>query len=104
VPADDPWHTALHVAARDGKVELARTLLEPGANPCLTSAAAQAAVEGRLPGGSRAQAHPRGPGFNPPLQILAGIFARKGERVLYHPKHPLNLLWEAFYAHTGNQS
>ena len=42
---------------------------------------------------------PLAPGFSPPLQILAGIFARKGERALYHPEHPLNLLWEAFNIH-----
>jgi ankyrin repeat protein len=35
VPADDPWHTALHVAAGDGHLELARKLLELGANPHL---------------------------------------------------------------------
>jgi ankyrin repeat protein len=35
VPANDPWHTVLHVAAGDGKLELARTLLELGANPDL---------------------------------------------------------------------
>ncbi|MGH8964016.1 MAG: hypothetical protein ACRDXB_01620 [Actinomycetes bacterium] len=37
--------------------------------------------------------------YNPPLQILAGIFARKGERRLYDDTHPLNLLWNAFSAH-----
>jgi hypothetical protein len=35
-------------------------------------------------------------GYNPPLQVLAGIFARKGERHLYDHTHPLNLLWNAF--------
>lgn len=44
------------------------------------------------------------PGFSPPLQILAGIFARKGERALYHPEHPLNLIWDAFDAHARNRS
>ena len=63
-----------------------------------TGAAAQAAVEGRLPGGPGLRLIPLAPGFSPPLQILAGIFARKGERAIYHPEHPLNLLWEAFDA------
>jgi ankyrin repeat protein len=35
VPSDQPWQTALHKAAEDGHVELARTLLRLGANPDL---------------------------------------------------------------------
>jgi DNA-binding transcriptional LysR family regulator len=64
-----------------------------------TSAAAQAAVEGRLPGGPGLRLIRLASGFSPPLQILAGIFARKGERALYDQAHPLNLLWNAFEAH-----
>jgi ankyrin repeat protein len=33
VPSDQPWQTALHKAAEDGHLELARTLLRLGANP-----------------------------------------------------------------------
>jgi hypothetical protein len=33
VPGDQPWHTALHVAAANGDLALARTLLELGADP-----------------------------------------------------------------------
>ena len=33
VPSDQPWQTALHKAAEDGNVELARTLLRLGAAP-----------------------------------------------------------------------
>lgn len=69
-----------------------------------TSAAAQAAVEGRLSGGPGLRLVPLAPGFNPSLQILAGIFARKGERALYHPEHPLNLLWEAFDRYARSRS
>lgn len=68
-----------------------------------TGAAAQAAVEGRLPGGPGLRLIPLAPGFSPPLQILAGIFARKDERALYHPEHPLNLLWDAFDTHVRNR-
>jgi hypothetical protein len=32
VPSDQPWQTALHVAAEKGDVELARTLLDLGAD------------------------------------------------------------------------
>jgi len=35
VPAADPWQTALHVAAMEGRLDLARTLLRPGADPDL---------------------------------------------------------------------
>jgi ankyrin repeat protein len=35
VPAEDPWQTALHVAAMDGRLELARSLLRLGADPGL---------------------------------------------------------------------
>jgi ankyrin repeat protein len=33
VPSDQPWQTALHKAAGDGNLELARTLLRLGADP-----------------------------------------------------------------------
>jgi hypothetical protein len=33
VPSNQPWQTALHRAAEDGDIELARTLLRLGANP-----------------------------------------------------------------------
>jgi DNA-binding transcriptional LysR family regulator len=61
-----------------------------------TNASAEAAIEGRLPGGPGLRLIRLAPGFSPPLEILAGIFARKGERSLYHSEHPLSLLWEAF--------
>jgi ankyrin repeat protein len=32
-PAEDPWQTALHVAAMEGRVGLARSLLRLGADP-----------------------------------------------------------------------
>jgi len=68
-----------------------------------TGAAAQAALEGRLPGGPGLRLVPLAPGFSPPLQILVGIFARKGERALYRQDHPLNLLWDAFSAHARSR-
>ena len=33
IPSDQPWQTALHKAAEDGNIELARTLLRLGADP-----------------------------------------------------------------------
>jgi ankyrin repeat protein len=35
VPAADPWQTALHVAAMDGRLDLARSLLRLGADPAI---------------------------------------------------------------------
>jgi DNA-binding transcriptional LysR family regulator len=69
-----------------------------------TSAAAQAAIEGRLPGGPGLRLIRLAPSFSPPLQILAGIFARKGERSLYRQEHPFNLLWNAFQAHARERA
>jgi DNA-binding transcriptional LysR family regulator len=93
------FRTRLHIVAEIDSIyyglALLRSRLVHGAL-IATSATAQAAVEGRLPGGPGLRLIPLAPGFSPPLQILAGIFARKGERALYHPEHPLNRLWEAF--------
>jgi DNA-binding transcriptional LysR family regulator len=101
------FRARLHIAAEVDSIyyglALLRSHLVHGAL-ISTSAAAQAAVEGKLPGGPDLRLIPLAPGFSPPLQILAGIFARKGERALYHPEHPLNLLWEAFGTHTPSQS
>jgi len=33
IPSNEPWHTALHVAAENGNLALARTLVELGADP-----------------------------------------------------------------------
>ncbi|MFB7359436.1 hypothetical protein [Streptomyces gardneri] len=30
------------------------------------------------------------------LELVSGVFARKGERETYDASHPLNILWEAF--------
>jgi DNA-binding transcriptional LysR family regulator len=82
---------------------LLRSQLVYGALIC-ARAAANAAVEGRLPGGTGLRLVPLADAYNPPLQLLAGIFARKGERQLYDDTHPLNLLWNAFTAHAPHRS
>ncbi len=66
-----------------------------------THAAARAVVEGRLPGGPGLRLVRLADGYHPPLQVLAGVFARKGERHRYEPTHPLNLLWDAFTQHAA---
>jgi len=35
MPSDQPWQTALHKAAEDGNLELAKTLLRLGADPAI---------------------------------------------------------------------
>jgi DNA-binding transcriptional LysR family regulator len=74
---------------------LLRAQLVHGALIC-ARAAADAAIEGRLPGGTGLRLVALAHDYEPPLQLLAGIFARKGERELYDDAHPLNLLWNAF--------
>jgi hypothetical protein len=72
-----------------------RTGLIHGAMIC-TQAAARAVIDGRLPGGPGIRAVPLTTDYDPSLQLLAGIFARKGERQLYDSSHPFSLLWDAF--------
>lgn len=56
----------------------------------------QAAVEGRLPNSDDFRLIDFANDFDPMLQLVSGVFARKGERETYEPSHPLNVLWEAF--------
>lgn len=79
---------------------LLRSNITHGALIC-THAAAEAALEGRLPGGPGLRLVPLADGYDPPLRLLAGVFARKGERRVYDDTHPLNLLWNAFADHAG---
>ena len=57
-----------------------------------TERVAGAAVEGRLPGRGLRKIN-LADDFQPRLEIVTGIFARKGERDHYANDHPLNLLW-----------
>ncbi len=56
----------------------------------------QAAVEGRLPTGDDFRLIELADDFRPVLQLVSGVFARKGERDTYDASHPLNILWDAF--------
>ncbi|KAA2252365.1 LysR family transcriptional regulator [Solihabitans fulvus] len=68
-----------------------------------TERVADAALEGRLPGrGLRKIALAND--YEPALEIVTGIFARKGERERYAEDHPLNLLWKAFAEATPTRS
>jgi hypothetical protein len=81
---------------------LLRSQLVHGALIC-ARAAADAAIEGRLPGGPDLRLVPLTNDYDPSLQLLAGIFARRGERHLYDDAHPLNLLWNAFASHAHHR-
>lgn len=96
------FRSQLHIVAEVDSIyyglAVLRTGLIHGAMIC-TQAAAQAAIDGRLPGGPGIRAVPLTNDYDPPLQLLAGIFARKGERQLYDTTHPFSLLWDAFKTH-----
>jgi DNA-binding transcriptional LysR family regulator len=56
----------------------------------------EAAIEGRLPTSQDFRLVEFADDFDPMLQLVSGVFARKGERDTYDASHPLNILWEAF--------
>ena len=57
---------------------------------------ANAAVNGRLPGGPDLRIVDLGPDFDPMMELVTGTFTRRGERSAFDASHPLNLLWQAF--------
>lgn len=61
----------------------------------VTGTIATRALQGDLPGGGGLRAAEIVPDLEPKLEMVAGVFARAGERARYAPDHPLNLLWEA---------
>ncbi|APU16621.1 MULTISPECIES: LysR family transcriptional regulator [Actinoalloteichus] len=60
-----------------------------------TERVAAAALDGSLPGQGLRKIK-LADDYTPRLEIVTGIFARKGERERYAYDHPLNLLWNAF--------
>ena len=59
-----------------------------------TERVADAALEGRLPGVGLRKID-LADDYHPRLEIVTGVFARKGERERYAADHPLNLLWSS---------
>ncbi|WP_245617196.1 LysR family transcriptional regulator [Amycolatopsis taiwanensis] len=55
----------------------------------------EAVAEGRMPSTSSLRTVKLISDLQPGLRILAGAFARRGERASYAGDHPLNLLWQA---------
>ncbi len=62
----------------------------------VTRSIGQRALSGGLPGGSGFRIVELDDDFHPRLELVSGVFARKGERDQYAPSHPLNILWDAF--------
>ncbi len=56
----------------------------------------EAAVAGHLPTSEDFRLIDFAGDFDPMLQLVSGVFARKGERETYDASHPLNILWDAF--------
>ncbi|MFF5839638.1 LysR family transcriptional regulator [[Kitasatospora] papulosa] len=56
----------------------------------------EAAIDGRLPTSEDFRLIDFADDFSPTLQLISGVFARKGERETFDPSHPLNILWNAF--------
>ncbi|MFH8224598.1 LysR family transcriptional regulator [Streptomyces sp. NPDC018057] len=56
----------------------------------------EAAVDGRLPTSDDFRLIDVADDFDPMLELISGVFARKGERETYDASHPLNILWDAF--------
>jgi hypothetical protein len=68
-----------------------------------TERVADAALDGGLPGRGLRKID-LADDYRPCLEIVTGIFARKGERDRYAADHPLNLLWDAFAEATPSRT
>lgn len=68
-----------------------------------TTRVAEAAVDGRLPGGSGLRIVELANDFTPSLELVTGVFGRRNERQHYAADHPLNLLWHEFTTRRPDQ-
>jgi hypothetical protein len=93
------FHNKLTIATTIDDIYYGLALLRSGMTyGCMivSTAIGRASVEGRLPGGPDFRLVAFADDFDPMLELVTGVFARKGERAQYAPTHPLNLLWGAF--------
>lgn len=79
--------------------ELLRSCLVRGCM-LVTKGLSQAAGDGRLPDASGLRAIEFVNDLEPKLELLVGVFARRGELASYDAGHPLNLLWNALSSGT----
>lgn len=92
------YRGVLHVIADIDSLNYGLNLLTSDLlHGCLltTERVADAALDGRLPGQGLRKIDLAND-YQPRLEIVTGIFARKGDRDRYVADHPLNLLWKAF--------
>lgn len=75
--------------------ELLRSRLVRGCM-LVTEGVGEAAGDGRLPTASGLRTIPLVNDLEPKLELLVGVFARRGQRASLDADHPLNLLWNAF--------
>jgi len=93
------FRNRLHIVATIDDIYYGLALLRSGmAHGCMivSNTIGQAAVEGRLPGSPDFRLIAFAKDFDPILELVTGVFARKGEREQYEAMHPLNVLWQAF--------
>jgi len=93
------FNTRLTIAATIDDIYYGLALLRSRmAYGCMivSQAIGEAVVEGRLPGDPSMRLVDLADDFDPMLELVTGVFARKGERRQFASSHPLNLLWQAF--------
>ncbi|AZK97482.1 LysR family transcriptional regulator [Streptomyces tsukubensis] len=93
------FRSRLRIAAEIDDIYYGLALLRSGMTyGCMLCARSlgEAAVDGRLPTSDDFRLIDFADDFDPMLQLVSGVFARKGERETYDASHPLNILWEAF--------
>jgi len=93
------YRNRLHIAANIDDIYYGLALLRSRLTyGCMivSRSIGKAVVDGRLPGSPDFRLVDFAPDFQPMLELVSGVFARKSEREQYEPTHPLNVLWEAF--------
>jgi DNA-binding transcriptional LysR family regulator len=95
----DAYQSRLNIVAQIDELHYGLALLRSHlTDGCMlvTRSVGQAILKGRLPGATDFRVLELENDFDPPLELVSGVFARRGERAQYAASHPVNLLWEAF--------
>jgi DNA-binding transcriptional LysR family regulator len=93
------FHTRLNIAATIDDVYYGLALLRSHmAYGCMlvTQSIGESVMEGKLPGAPELRLVGLAEDFDPMLELIAGVFARKGDREKFSASHPFNMLWNAF--------